>query len=40
MGDINLKKNGPVLLYLNISGFDSNFMFDGCSTTIRYLKTT
>ena len=40
MGDINLKKNGSVLLYLNISGLDSHFMFDGSSTTIRYSKTT
>ena len=29
MSDINLKKNGSVLLYLNISEFDSHFMFDG-----------
>ena len=29
MGDINLKKNGSVLLHLNVSGFDSHFMFDG-----------
>ena len=27
MGDVNLKKNGSVLLYLNISGFDLHFMF-------------
>ena len=40
MGDINLKKNGSVLLYLNISRFDSHFMFDGSSTTIRYSKKT
>ena len=40
MGDINLKKNGSVLLYLNISGLDSHFMFDGSSTTTRYSKTT
>ena len=40
MGDIDLKKNGSVLWYLNISGFDSHFMFDGSSATIRYSKTT
>ena len=40
MGVINLKKTGSFLLYLNISGLDSHFMFDGSSTTIRYLKTT
>ena len=38
MVDINLKKNGSVL-YLNISGIDPHFMFDGNSTTIRYSKT-
>ena len=27
MGDVNLKKNGSVLLYLNISGLDLHFMF-------------
>ena len=40
VGDTNLKKNGSVLFYLNISGLDSHFMFDGSSTTIRYSKTT
>ena len=40
MGDINLKKNGSVFLYLNISRLDSHFMFDGSSTTISYSKTT
>ena len=40
MSDINLKKNGSVLLYLNISGLDSHFTFGGSSTTIRYSKTT
>ena len=29
MGNINLKKNSSVLLYLNISELDSHFMFDG-----------
>ena len=27
MGDLNLKKNGSILLYLNISGLDSHFIF-------------
>ena len=40
MGGIILKKNGSVLLYLNISGLDSHFMFGGSSISIRYLKTT
>ena len=40
MSDINLKKNGSVLLYLNISELDSRFMFDESSATIRYPKTT
>ena len=35
-----LEENGSVLLYLNISGLDSRFMFDGGSVTIRYSKTT
>ena len=38
MVDINLKKSGSVLLYLNVSGLGSHFMFDGSSTTIRYSK--
>ena len=39
MGDINLKRKGSVLLYLNISELDSYFMFDGSSAIIRYSKT-
>ena len=40
MGDINLKKNGSVLLHSKISGLDSHFMFGGSSMSIRYWKTT
>ena len=36
MGDINLKKNGSVLLHSKISGLDSHFMFGGSSMSIRY----
>ena len=36
MGEINSKKNGSVLLYLNILGLDSHFMFGGSSISIRY----
>ena len=35
MGDINLKKNGSVLLYSKISGLDLDFIFGGSSMSIR-----
>ena len=35
MGDINLKKNGSVLLYSKITGLDSYYMFGGSSISIR-----
>ena len=38
MGDINLKKNGSVSLYLKMSGLDSHFMFGGSSISIRVLR--
>ena len=39
MVDINLEKNGSVLLYLKISGLDSHFMFDGTFYVLQLLDT-
>ena len=35
LGDINLKRNGSVLLYSKISGLDLDFIFGGSSMSIR-----
>ena len=40
MGDINLKKNDPVLLSSEIPGLDSHFMFGVSSMSTRYSKIT